>query len=52
MGFAVELSRWLREEGATQGDGELRSGGLGSLAVTSPKRDRASLRLPRREGGG
>lgn len=52
MGFAVELSWWLREDGATQSDEELQSGRPGSLAVTSPKRDQASLRPPGREGEG
>lgn len=52
VGFAVELSWWLREEGATQSDEELWSGRPGSLAVTSSKRDLANLRLPGREGGG
>lgn len=37
VGFAVEPSWWLREEGATQRDEELLSGRPGSLAVTSPE---------------
>lgn len=46
----MELGWWLRQEGAPQSDGGLRSEGQGSLAVASP-RAQGSLRLPEGRDG-